>query len=85
MPESPPNGREVPHTDGSLVRLLRSGEQEAATDLYLRYSERLLKLARNNTSEKLAPRFDPEDVVQSVFRSFFSSFKESIQRFFSSK
>lgn len=58
-------------SDGSLVRLLRNGEQQAATDLFLRYSDRLLNLARNNTSAQLSPRFDPEDVVQSVFRSFF--------------
>ena len=60
-----------PHSDGSLVRLVRNGEQEAATDLYVRYSDRLLKLAKRNTSPNLATRFDPEDVVQSVFRSFF--------------
>lgn len=71
MPEPHRSGEKTEHTDGSLVRLVRSGEQEAATDLFLRYSDRLLKLARNNTSAKLASRFDPEDVVQSVFRSFF--------------
>ena len=72
MPRSAENDkRDLSHTDGSLVRLLRSGEQAAATDLYERYSDRLLKLARSNTSANLAPRFDPEDVVQSVFRSFF--------------
>ena len=70
------NDREMKHTDGSLVRLLRGGEQQAATDLYMRYSDRLLNLARSNTSAKLAPRFDAEDVVQSVFRSFFRRVSE---------
>ena len=60
-----------PRSDGSLVRLIREGEQQAATDLFFRYSDRLLNLAKSNTSPQLAPRFDPEDVVQSVFRSFF--------------
>lgn len=74
MQEPPQNDRpksECSHSDGSLLRLVRSGEQEAATDLYVRYSDRLLKLAKRNTNPNLATRFDPEDVVQSVFRSFF--------------
>ncbi len=37
----------------------------------MRYASRLLALARNQTSSHLATRFDPEDVVQSVFRTFF--------------
>ena len=64
------NGGQI-RSDGSLVRLIRDGEQQAATDLFLRYSDRLLNLAKSNTSPQLSPRFDPEDVVQSVFRSFF--------------
>jgi RNA polymerase sigma-70 factor (ECF subfamily) len=39
--------------------------------LYLRYAKRLQALARAQTGEQLATRFDPEDVVQSVFRTFF--------------
>lgn len=71
MTDSNTNGEKLNHSDGSLLRLIRDGEQQAATDLFMRYSDRLLDLARNNTSPQLAPRFDPEDVVQSVFRSFF--------------
>ena len=58
-------------SDGSLLRRIQGGEEDAATELYLRYSNRLINLARNNTAPELAVRFDPEDVVQSVFRSFF--------------
>jgi RNA polymerase sigma-70 factor (ECF subfamily) len=58
-------------SDGSLLRRIQSGEEEAATQLYLRYSQRLMQLARANTAPELGVRFDPEDVVQSVFRSFF--------------
>jgi RNA polymerase sigma-70 factor (ECF subfamily) len=65
----------VPETegssDGSLVRRFRAGEQDAATALYRRYAQRLQRLAQRNTASDLAPRFDPEDVVQSVFRTFF--------------
>ncbi|MCA9171364.1 MAG: hypothetical protein KDB23_27025, partial [Planctomycetales bacterium] len=58
-------------SDGSLLRRIRGGDEDAATKLYYRYSQRLIQLARANTAADLATRFDPEDVVQSVFRSFF--------------
>lgn len=58
-------------SDSSLVRRFRSGEDDAATQLYKRYAERLHRLAQRNTGADLARRFDAEDVVQSVFRTFF--------------
>src|SRR5689334_17094680 len=58
-------------SDGSLVRRFRAGEDDAATKLYKRYAERLHRLAQRNTALDLTPRFDAEDVVQSVFRTFF--------------
>ncbi len=58
-------------SDHMLLRRFREGEQDAATQLFLKYSRRLQSLARSQTSETLASRFDPEDVVQSVFRTFF--------------
>jgi RNA polymerase sigma-70 factor (ECF subfamily) len=58
-------------SDGSLLRRLRAGEQDAATRLYLRYAKRLHSLARAECSPELARRVDMEDIVQSVFSSFF--------------
>lgn len=58
-------------SDQSLLRRFRSGEQDAATALYVRYSQRLQALAKKQTGADLQARFDPEDVVQSVFRTFF--------------
>ena len=58
-------------SDHSLLRRLRSGDQDAATMLYYRYAHRLLALARKNRSAELASRVDAEDIVQSVFRIFF--------------
>jgi RNA polymerase sigma-70 factor (ECF subfamily) len=58
-------------SDGSLVRRFQSGDEDAATALYKRYAQRLQRLAQRNTGADLAPRFDAEDVVQSVFRTFF--------------
>jgi RNA polymerase sigma-70 factor (ECF subfamily) len=54
-----------------LLRRIRGGEQDAATALYVRYAQRLQALAKAKTSPALAARIDPEDVVQSVFRTFF--------------
>lgn len=68
-PERPTHATE--RSDHSLLRRIRGGEQDAATAIYLRYAERLQALARTKTSEALAARIDPEDVVQSVFRTFF--------------
>ena len=40
-------------------------------ELVEKYSRRLLGLARNRLPEQIRKRVDPEDVVQSVYRSFF--------------
>jgi RNA polymerase sigma-70 factor, ECF subfamily len=58
-------------TDRSLLSRLRHGEEDAATQLYLRYAERLRALAANQASPDLQRRVDPDDIVQSVFRTFF--------------
>lgn len=53
-----------------LVRL-RSDEDAAARDMLQRYTRQLLALARFPIEPRLARRIDPEDVVQSAFKSFF--------------
>ncbi|MCA1685244.1 MAG: RNA polymerase sigma factor [Planctomycetia bacterium] len=58
-------------SDGSLLRLYRHGDQDAARLLYLRYAGRLRALARSRTAHDLAGRVDDDDIVQSVFGSFF--------------
>jgi RNA polymerase sigma-70 factor (ECF subfamily) len=58
-------------SDASLLRRLRLGNEDAATQLYLRYAQRLHALARAQSSPELARRIDAEEIVQSVFGSFF--------------
>src|SRR5436190_10124670 len=58
-------------SDNSLLRRLRTGDQDAATRLYFRYAERLRLLARAECSPELARRVEIDDIVQSVFSSFF--------------
>jgi RNA polymerase sigma factor (sigma-70 family) len=62
--------------DRSLVNLWRAGDQAAAQELFNRYLEKLVGLARQRISQRLASRVDPEDVVQSVFRTFFQRAKQ---------
>ncbi len=58
-------------SDGSLLRRVRGGEDDAATALYLRYAGRLRALTASQASPDLQRRVDPDDIVQSVFRTFF--------------
>src|SRR4051794_19294813 len=58
-------------SDCSLLRRFQCGQADASTELYLRYAGRLRALATSQSSPDLARRVDPEDIVQSVFRTFF--------------
>ena len=58
-------------SDRSLLRRFQQGQADASTELYLRYAQRLMAIAASQTSADLAQRVDPEDIVQSVFRTFF--------------
>lgn len=66
--ESKP-GRNV--SDATLLRRLRAGDEDAATQMYVRYATRLHALARRKCAADLGTRLDAEDIVQSVFRTFF--------------
>lgn len=58
-------------TDRSLLRRFRGGQADASTLLYLRYADRLNALAARQSSPDLARRVAPDEIVQSVFRTFF--------------
>src|SRR4051812_37943280 len=70
-PRNPPASEPEPASDRSLLRQFRQGEKDAPTELYLRYAARLRALAEKQSGADLARRVDPEDIVQSVFRTFF--------------
>jgi RNA polymerase sigma-70 factor (ECF subfamily) len=62
----------VDESDRSLLQRMRGGsDEDAAFNLYVRYAQRLIQLARQKTPNDLATRVDAEDIVQSVFRTFF--------------
>jgi RNA polymerase sigma-70 factor (ECF subfamily) len=54
-----------------LVERVRKGDGEAARELFDRYVDRLVAVARRRLSRPITSRVDPEDIVQSVFRTFF--------------
>jgi RNA polymerase sigma factor (sigma-70 family) len=56
--------------DPTLLRLLREGDADAARALYSRYARRLRALVDRKLGPDLASRVDPDDIVQSVFRTF---------------
>lgn len=58
-------------TSFALLERYRGGDDRAADELFARYFARLVALARSRLAARLAGRTDPEDIVLSVYRSFF--------------
>jgi RNA polymerase sigma-70 factor (ECF subfamily) len=70
MSASPPNADTAPFQ--VVVDALRRGDDAAWRELLGRYSERLIRLARSRLfTDALRQKVDPEDVVQSVLRTFY--------------
>lgn len=55
-----------------LLGRLRAGEEGAAREVFHRYAEKLIQRARRQLDTALRGKVDAEDVVQSVYRSFFA-------------
>ena len=64
---------EVDHDplESEFLRRLRQGDEQAARRVFERFAGRLTALARTRLSDLVRAQVDPEDIVQSVFRSFF--------------
>jgi RNA polymerase sigma factor (sigma-70 family) len=57
-----------------LMARLRTGQDSAASQVFHRFASRLIVLARGRLSPKLRQKVDAEDVLQSVFHSFFARY-----------
>ena len=55
-----------------VISRLREGKGDAAEEIFTRYVRRLTALASRQFDSGIRHRADPEGVVQSVYRSFFS-------------
>ena len=56
------------------MKRLRDGDPDASRKVFNRYVNRLIALARRRLEPQVRQKEDPEDVVQSVFRSFFQRY-----------
>jgi RNA polymerase sigma-70 factor (ECF subfamily) len=54
-----------------VMARLRDGDDDAAAQIFRRFTHRLIALARAHLDGRLRQKVDPEDVLQSVFKSFF--------------
>lgn len=61
--------------DRDLIAAYKAGSETAARKLFDRYCEKLMRLARRRIGQRMASRIDPEDAVQSAFRTFFARVK----------
>jgi RNA polymerase sigma-70 factor (ECF subfamily) len=60
-----------------LMDRLNAGDDSAAAEIFHRFAHRLIGLARTRLDRLLQSKVDPEDVMQSVYRSFFRRHLES--------
>ncbi len=54
-----------------MMAQLRNGDQEAASAVFAKFLQRLIALASSQFNSRLRDKADPEDVIQSVYLSFF--------------
>jgi RNA polymerase sigma-70 factor (ECF subfamily) len=56
---------------GEVMDRLRAGDQAAAAEVFRRFANRLIGLARTHLDHRIRQKVDPEDVMQSALKSFF--------------
>lgn len=59
-----------------ILARLRFGDDIAAREVFERFAGRLIAMARGRFNRVLTRKLDPEDVVQSAFKSFFVRHRE---------
>ena len=59
-----------------LLARLRSGDDQAASQIFQKFVGLLLGKARTRLDQRLRRKTEPEDVVLSAFKSFFLGFRE---------
>lgn len=64
-----------------LMTRLRQSDPDAARQIFERFAHRLIGLARTHLDSRLRGKVDPEDVMQSVFKSFFRIQRENAVEF----
>lgn len=62
------------HSFDDLMTRLRGGDDAAAAEVFRRFTHRLIGLARARLDHLIRGKVDPEDILQSVYRTFFSRY-----------
>ena len=60
------------NTNMDLVARVRANDEAAANKVFHQYAEQLARMAECHLSRQTVRRVDGDDVVQSVFRTFFA-------------
>lgn len=63
--------------DRTLANQCQEGDERAFGAIWERYGQKLINLANSRISKRLSTRIEPEDVVQSVFRTFFGRVQQN--------
>ena len=63
---------ESQHEFADLMRRVEQGSPEAARELYERYGPKIRSVVRRKLSSHLRSKFDSQDLVQDVWKSFFT-------------
>ena len=59
-----------------LIGRLKKGDDQAETEIFNRFAQRLIALARSRLNPAVRQKVDPEDVVLSAYKSFFTRFAD---------
>ena len=59
-----------------LLEDVIAGQEDAATRIVEKHTDALIRVARQRIGGKLGQRIDAEDVLQSVYRSFFGRLQD---------
>ena len=54
-----------------IIGRLEANDADAAREIFDRFSSKLIGVARTKLTNRIRQKVDPEDIAQSVFRSFF--------------
>jgi RNA polymerase sigma-70 factor, ECF subfamily len=61
----------MPSSDKSLIARIKEGDDDAASQLYERYAARIFGLVNSRMGDRLKSLVEPQDIVQSIFKSVF--------------
>lgn len=60
----------------NLIEQAAAGREDAAVKIVDQHTDALVRIARQRIGKKLGQRVEPEDILQSVYRSFFVRLQE---------